>query len=173
MEIIQLIRRYLLNIKITHCWWKNIYTFFCATWDITHIEWFIFYAHEIGSGISAHIFISCSAISPSWHLFVQSQRWKHQNSVWNLSKVNMELWTDFRYFSGASTFDFEQANGFTTLQISNKHSLPATFDYTIFNCNLSIRSFYHLNEILNVKIRHFLKTGISNNHILLWNQQSW
>ena len=29
-----------------------------------------------------------SSISPSRHILVQSQQWKHQSNVWNLFKVN-------------------------------------------------------------------------------------
>ena len=54
---------------------------------------------------------------PSQHLLVQSQQWKHQNSLWNLFKVNSkirttsfwclysELWTNFTHCSRVSIVD--------------------------------------------------------------------
>ena len=58
-----------------------------------------------------------------FHLFVQSQPWKHQNNVSKLFKVDTKdtrmtsfwclyyyLWTDFTHCSGDSIVDFEQAN---------------------------------------------------------------
>ena len=60
------------------------------------------------------------------YLLVQSQLWKHQNNVWDLSRVNNEdtimtslksflcfdcwLWTDSTHYSSASIVDFEQVN---------------------------------------------------------------
>ena len=50
---------------------------------------------------------------PSWHLFVQSQQWKHQNNVWNLLKVNnkeTKMMPLISQCSGVSTANFEQEN---------------------------------------------------------------
>ena len=42
---------------------------------------------------------------PSRHLLIQSQQWKHQNNIWNLSRVNFIV-----NFEQILHIDFEQVN---------------------------------------------------------------
>ena len=42
---------------------------------------------------------------PSRHLLIQSQQWKHQNNIWNLSRVNFIV-----NFEQILHIDFKQVN---------------------------------------------------------------
>ena len=74
-------------------------------------------ANSHSSQVSLVIRVSEDHPYSSWHFLVQIQRWKQQNNVWNLFKVNQKDTSGivnfeqiFTHCSGISIVDFEQEN---------------------------------------------------------------
>ena len=71
----------------------------------------------------------------SQNLLIESQQWKHQNNVWNLSKVNnkntrmasvtpfwcryWQLWTDFAFFSSWNAIAYSKLHAKLLVHVHN------------------------------------------------------
>ena len=124
-----------------------------------------------------------SNLHTSHHLLVQSQQWKHQNSVWRLFKTNnKDTWimqiTSFWYFysftpgPSVSIFDVEQVNCLSgTRYWSDFCVLIKVFDKSLLREMrlLPIMSFWFFEKTLRKKTKTCLLSNfLHRNQISPW-----
>ena len=125
---------------------------------------------------------------PSWHLLAPSQKWKHQNNMWNLFKVYnkdtrtttttffwclyCQLWTDFTHFSGSYCSGWGTLASVTHLKHDSDRFLQKGFNCLMIEPTKYFYAFSFINFMKNqkknsMKLNQHLKTPVE----VKWNRE--